>query len=142
MSGELVGPLRRVYYNGGVRGTYDLPKSTFDLRFTACADHHLACDCREADIAEAWAEHRDEINILYNAILDAIKGHNTYALDQFAMCKCPACGIARKANVGYFECKRQRREADAQRKRDTWLRQHKGATLAPAYPYADIEVPF
>lgn len=144
----LVGPLARVWFSEpwphGAR-YYDLPKSTLDMRYSACIDHHPACDCREATIAESFAEHKAEFDELYNAVLAAIEGHQTYAFtsggsrDEFAECKCPACGIARAAQVGWFECKRQREEADARRRRDVWKRVHR-ATLAPVYPY--FEVPF
>lgn len=155
MSAELVGPLRRVWFNEGYRPRYyDLPRNTLDLRYTACADHHPACDCREASIAEEFDERLAEFTEIYNAVLDAIKGHQTYAWkdgerDKFAECKCPACGIARKAHVGYWQCKDQRDEADNRMRREHWLRLNR-ATLAPvhpylgpvAYPYSDIEVPF
>ncbi|KPM55803.1 hypothetical protein ACG83_11060 [Frankia sp. R43] len=35
---------------------YDVPKSTLDPRYAACSDHHVACDCREAEHAETVAE--------------------------------------------------------------------------------------
>lgn len=149
MTAEPVGPLRRVWFNDGYTNPryYDLPKNTLDLRYTACADHHPACDCREAMIAESYAEHKAEHDELYKAILDAIKGHQTYASvdgyrDEFGMCKCAACGIARKCRVGYWEFKRQREQATAQIRREAWKRAH-GATLAPVYPYHDlVEFPF
>lgn len=144
----LVGPLRRVWFNDGMTSPryYDLPKNTLDPRYEACASHHPACDCREASIAEAFAEHKAEHDAMYNAILDAIKGHQTYASvdgyrDEFGMCKCSACGIARAAHVGYWEFKRQRQAATEQIRREAWKRANR-ATLAPVYPYADIEAPF
>jgi hypothetical protein len=151
VSADLVGPLSRVWFADSWQRPhryYDLPKSTLDLRYKACADHHPACDCREADIAESFAEHKAEFDELYNAVLAAIKGHQTYAFtpggsrDEFTECKCGACGIARAARVGWFECRRQREEADARHQREVWKRRNRGATLAPVYPYADIEVPF
>jgi hypothetical protein len=144
VSAELVGPLRRMWFADSwqqPKRYYDLPKSTLDLRYRACADHHPACDCREADIAESFAEHKAEHDALYNAVLEAVKGHPTYARDELDRCKCQACGIARKAHVGYFEQKRHREEARQRRAREVWLRVNR-ATLAPVYPYADIEVPF
>lgn len=143
MSAELVGPLRRMWFADSwqqPKRYYDLPRDTRGLRYKACADHHPACDCREASIAESFAEHKAEFDQLYGAVLAAIKGHPTYARNELDMCKCPACGIARKAHVGYFEQKRQREEADARHARETWLRANR-ATLAPVFPYPN-EVPF
>ena len=148
----VVGPLRRVWFNDGMTAPryYDLPKNTLDPRYEACADHHPACDCREASIAEAFAEHKAEHDAMYNAILAAIKGHNTYPaatdrqLAEFEMCKCPACGIARAARVGYWEHKRRRQQAEEAARREQWLRVNR-ATLAPVYPHLDLdldEVPF
>jgi hypothetical protein len=145
---DLVGPLRRVWFNDAPR-YYDLPRDTLDPRYEACADHHPACDCREASIAEAFAEHKAEHDAMRNAILAAIKGHNTYPpatsweTAQFEMCKCVACDIARKAHVGYFECRRQRERDARHAKSEQWKRLHHGATLAPAFPQPDLdEVPF
>lgn len=146
----VVGPLRRVWFNDGMTNPryYDLPKNTLDPRYEACADHHPACDCREATIAEDRAELVAEHKAMSKAILDAIKGHQTYAAtpdgfrDEFGMCKCPACGIARAARIGYWEWKRQRGQADMSIRREAWKREHR-ATLAPVYPYHDlVEMPF
>lgn len=40
---------------------YDIPQGTLDPRYAVCVDHHLACDCREAEQAETLAELRDEL---------------------------------------------------------------------------------
>jgi hypothetical protein len=145
VSAELVGPLRRMWFADSWQHPpryYDPPKSTLDLRYTACTDHHPACDCREAMIAESFAEHKQEFDTLYNAVLEAVKGHPTYARNEEDRCQCAACGIARKAQVGYFEQKRQREEEQQRRAREAWKRAH-GATLAPVYPYHDlVELPF
>lgn len=149
MSGAVVGPLRRVWFNDMREPRYyDLPRNTLDVRYEACAGHHLACDCREASIAEAFAEHKAEYDELCSAVLAATRGHNTWPqghdgrIDEFAMCKCPACGIARAARVGYWDFKAQRDEANARADRERWKREHH-ATLSPVYPYLQLEeVPF
>ena len=146
----VVGPLRRVWFNDGMTNPryYDLPKNTLDPRYEACADHHPACDCREATIAENHDELVAENRAMYKAICDAIDGHNTYPAaegqrDDFAMCKCAACGIARAAMAGYWRFKAQREAAAARMRREAWLRANRPATLAPRYPYLDLdEVPF
>lgn len=62
----LVGPLRRVVFAPGygdavVERWYDLPKDGRDPREASCFDHHPACDCREANTAEVFAEYRAEL---------------------------------------------------------------------------------
>lgn len=122
MSGALVGPLRPVRYTTGPTQWHDLPRNTLDIRYSACGNHHLACDCREAMLAEDIGEYRAMYRDLEQAIIDAIKGHQTWAYttvgeygttvdDEFAQCKCPVCEIARTCGVGWSECQRQRREA-------------------------------
>jgi len=143
MSGELVGPLRRIYFNDfdAHRG-YDLPKNTMDLRYTACASHHPACDCREASISEAFGEHMAENREMYDAIVDAIKGHNTYPTDaygradEFARCKCQACDLARKLHVGYWQDKDERTAHYERVDAEHWQR------IARDYPQYTDEVPF
>ncbi len=64
-STALVGPLRCVVFMPGTDAPicrwYDLPKDTRDPREASCFDHHPACDCREANTAEAFAEYRGEL---------------------------------------------------------------------------------
>jgi hypothetical protein len=143
MSADLVGPLRRIWFNGsdGPR-YYDLPRDTRDLRYDACADHHPACPCREANIAEAFAEHMAENRQMHEAIIAAIKGHNTYPADsygrrdEFAQCKCQPCILARSIHVGYWQDKADRKAHYERAEAAHWLR------VARDQPqYAD-EVPF
>lgn len=126
----LVGPLQPVRYATGPTQWRDLPRSTLDIRYTACGNHHLACDCREALLAEDIGEYRAMYREIEQVILTAIKGHQTWAYrhdgwdDEFAQCKCQACIIARAAGIGWGECQRQRRvtwdeQNAAERERDT-----------------------
>lgn len=114
----MVGPLQRVRYAGGVTEWHDLPRNTIDIRYSACGNHHLACDCREASLAEDIGEYRVMYRELETAILVATAGHATWAYDangwddEFAQCKCRACGIARTARIGFAETMRQRQAAD------------------------------
>ena|SRR5271154_2658417 len=84
------------------------------------------------------------------AILDAIEGHQTYALtapgdsgwmavDEFAQCKCAACVVARAARIGFAECMRQRSEfyKGVAARRDGYER----TRYAVLFPETD-EVPF
>lgn len=60
MSGRLVGPMPTVRFRDGARRVADPPRSTLDLRWLVCRDHHTACDCREAELAEQIADFRAE----------------------------------------------------------------------------------
>jgi len=121
VTATLVGPLSRVRFADGTQLAADVPRDTLDIRYSACGNHHLACDCREASMAEAFAERRAECDALYDAIAEAIKGHPTWAysrdgwhVDELGQCKCHLCCIARKCRVGYFEWRKAREEADRQ----------------------------
>jgi hypothetical protein len=103
-SRELVGPVDVVSFHGGPdtwaqrraknfrlpRVTHKLPRNTLDPRYRACVFHRLACDCREAELAENINEARDEYLALRNALHRAIHGHTVET------CRCGACGIARE----------------------------------------------
>jgi hypothetical protein len=147
---ELAGPLRPVRYADGRTEWHDLPRNTLDIRYEACASHHLACDCREAALAEDIGEYRAMFRELEQAILAAIDGHQTYAftgtddtgwsgVDEFAQCKCQACVIARSAHIGFSECMRQYRE-DCERRAEE-SRERQRALYAAIYANSD-EVPF
>lgn len=121
MTAALVGPLQRVRYADGATEHYDLPRNTLDIRYSACGNHHLACDCREAMLAETIAEWRAESEMLQNAIAEAIKGHPTwaysrdgYSTDPLGECKCQLCHIARQCHIGYFAWRDARDRADRQ----------------------------
>jgi hypothetical protein len=150
MTAELTGPLRPVRYADGRTDWHDLPRNTMDVRYAACSNHHLACDCREALLAEDIAEYRAMFRELEQAILDAIKGHQTYAYtgpsdtgwssdDEFGQCKCQACVIARAVHVGFSECLRQRRATGERLAAEA--RERDRAYFAATYPDMD-EVPF
>lgn len=120
-STELVGPLPvgKVRFGGGpsqfwrdeqgrlrfagshTTAIYDVPANTLDPRYAACTDHHVACDCREAELAEQLSEFRGEYRLLRNAIETVLAGHPTTAdgVDQWSQpikpCQCTGCQIAR-----------------------------------------------
>ncbi|MEV4079189.1 hypothetical protein AB0J43_02700 [Nonomuraea fuscirosea] len=79
-----------------------LPKSTLDHRWRACADHHTACDCREAEMAEEISELRGDRDLLIGTLRDELAGHATWAYaadnerDEQAECKCTGCRIVRR----------------------------------------------
>jgi len=147
---ELVGPLRPVRYATGRTQWRDLPRNTLDIRYAACGNHHLACDCREAMLAEDIGEWRAMFREVEQVVLAAIRGHQTYAYtgtddsgwsgeDEFAQCKCQACEIARSAHIGFSECMGQQRAAYERLAAESRERQR----AAYAAFYADLdEVPF
>lgn len=120
-STELVGPLKvgKVHFTGGpnqlrhdsqgrmcfvrahANAVYDVPTDTRDPRHDVCTDHHVACDCREAYLAEQINELRDEYRLLREAIDTVLAGHPTTAdgEDRYGQeikpCQCTGCQIAR-----------------------------------------------
>ncbi|AVP71306.1 hypothetical protein [Prescottella equi] len=104
--GTLVGPVLR-FRGQPVAVDRSAPQDTSDPRWNNCTDHHLACDCREAEQNEALNELRSEWRTL-RAVLEAqLAGHPTEVyvdgdrrtdLD----CKCQLCGFARAAHVVPF----------------------------------------
>jgi hypothetical protein len=119
-STELVGPLEvgKVTFTGGpsqfwrdngrlriirshATAIYDVPVDTRDPRYSACTDHRVACDCREAELAEQISELRGEYSLLRNAIDTVLAGHPTTAggEDRYGQeikpCQCTGCQIAR-----------------------------------------------
>lgn len=115
---ELVGPLPTVAFYGGpwrglrryhddrARVAYDVPRNTMDPRFRACTDHHVACDCREAEQAENLNEHRLEWAHLRETARRALVGHQVdypYGLRDherydFPLCLCSGCVIERTSH--------------------------------------------
>lgn len=71
---------------------YDVPKNTLDPRVEECTDHHVACDCREAELAEQINEWRARVLDLEAAIRDHTAGH----VDG---CACTGCYIARAVGM-------------------------------------------
>ncbi|MEU0465072.1 hypothetical protein ABZ215_13800 [Amycolatopsis sp. NPDC006131] len=119
MSGELVGPVPTIYFHGGPGGArtvhrqaYEVPRNTLDPRFAACTEHHPACDCREAVLAEEQGELRAELTMLYRAVRTVLAGHRTWDWDDDRAnrpglwlgdgpnaCQCSGCKLVRTARV-------------------------------------------
>ncbi len=114
----LVGPLPTVTFRGGPRvpphqrgarpkAAYVPPRDTCDPRVDACTDHHVACDCREAEWAE-WAREaryeRQEMQATFDKVLAGHATHPEYRLVGSewvtgAMCSCTGCQIARACHI-------------------------------------------
>lgn len=102
----LVGPLPTVRFKG-VRAVADPPQSTLDRRWDACTEHHLACDCREAEMNEALSEYSGELRAADEASRRILTGHPTrlHVLDPATgewvdrSCQCTGCQLARVAHL-------------------------------------------
>ncbi|MDJ0403917.1 hypothetical protein QNA23_10530 [Rhodococcus erythropolis] len=101
---ELVGPLVRFRGGQQLPVPHAPPADTTDPRYRACTDHHLACDCREAELGEQFSEMRSEwrhLNSTVRAALAAdIAGHPTRVRDEYTgrpdlECHCVGCKLAR-----------------------------------------------
>jgi hypothetical protein len=113
-STELVGPLPAVSFGGGPdcgyrhwranpKVAYVPPRDTCDPRYAACTEHHVACDCREAEFAEFKSEYRAERADRQEAFDTILAGHRTwqYSPDGQTLigCMCTGCQIARACHV-------------------------------------------
>jgi hypothetical protein len=103
MTDALVGPLPTIHFQDGTRLAYQPPRNTLDNRYAACTDHHPACDCREASMAEARQEMLAEQRAAVEAAREVLRGHATFAYlpngetDYARRCQCTGCQIARSA---------------------------------------------
>lgn len=90
------------------------PTDTRDPRYLTCADHHLACDCREAERGEEIHEWRANFTHAQTAAQEICAGHPTwpdYYIEErrgvfevtYAAvsdcCQCTGCQIIRKAHL-------------------------------------------
>lgn len=111
-SKALVGPVHVVRFHGGPDGAQvsvicDPPKSTMDPRWITCAAHRVACDCREAELAEEITELRAMLKAAAEAAREVCVGHATWAYetdcydgtDREIGCMCTGCQIIRRAHL-------------------------------------------
>ena len=103
MTTALVGPVPTIRFMDGSRQAYDVPRDTLDIRYVTCADHHPACDCREAEFAESFGEFRGERDLIKSAFAAELQDHATFPpwIDdgpdaEFNVCSCSGCRIARR----------------------------------------------
>ena len=104
MTREVVGPLSTISFRDGTRQAYTVPRNTMDPRYPLCANHHPACDCREAELAENLAEYRGMLKSAEEAAKDILAGHATWAYEQapdgtdrLVGCMCTGCQIVRRS---------------------------------------------
>ena len=110
MSTEVVGPIKVIHFGtwgSGGSVNYTPPRDTLDPRYKACVDHHVACDCREAE----WSEQHHEWAYTFKEIRDAVDailaGHpttiyglpNPYTGEVDPPCQCTGCQLARAIHV-------------------------------------------
>ncbi|MCW6003930.1 hypothetical protein K1W54_04940 [Micromonospora sp. CPCC 205371] len=107
MSTELVGPVAVVRFRDGTVIPYQPPRDTVDgERWSNCTDHRVACDCREAELAEQIGEYRATLEAAVKACQRILDGHATYAYEDApdggqreVGCMCTGCQIARKVHL-------------------------------------------
>lgn len=98
----LVGPLPTIRFQDGTRIAYTPPPHTLDIRYAVCTDHHPACDCREAELAENAGELRGELDGIKAAFATELQDHATWPAwtgdpdASFNVCSCTGCLIARR----------------------------------------------
>lgn len=105
----LVDPTKTVTFRGGPRlapdqsVNYSIPRDTCDPRYRLCIDHHVACDCREAEMAEdrnEWRHARKEQQEAFDQIL---AGHPTRIWSDegntMVGCQCTGCQLARALHI-------------------------------------------
>lgn len=104
---ELVGPVPSVRFHDGTVIAYQPPRDTVDDdRWSNCHEHRVACDCREAELAEQIAELRSELETARRVARRILTGHATHAYEDSPTtgdgsrpvgCMCTGCRIARGA---------------------------------------------
>lgn len=99
----LVGPVPTVRFQDGTKIAYRVPRDTMDPRYRPCRDHRVACDCREAELAEQIQELRGMLEEARAAARAVLAGHATFAYergvggrDREIGCSCTGCQVARK----------------------------------------------
>lgn len=106
-STELVGPVRRFRIGNDWPPHWRIavlaPRDTCAPEAVACRNHHPACDCFMAEIAESHAEWRADREFVRNAINEAVAGHPTWDRDGEPGCMCTGCVIARKVGGRYWD---------------------------------------
>jgi hypothetical protein len=102
----LVGPVPTVRFHDGTVVAYSPPRSTVDgNRWRSCTDHRVACDCREAELAEQISELRSELKAVADVARRVLAGHATYAWEdgpngeRAVGCMCTGCQIVRDTYV-------------------------------------------
>jgi hypothetical protein len=86
-------PTDRVRFADGSTSDYKPPFMTVDPRYSACSDHHVGCDCREAHLREDILEFKIEEQKWKTAAEEIVGGH-----DQDT-CMCTGCQIIRHRSV-------------------------------------------
>ncbi len=102
-SADLVGPMMR-FRGQQVAVTSAPPRDTTDPRYDRCTDHHLACDCREAELNEQLAEQRIDWFQLRDQLGAALVDHPTVVTingqeRRDLYCQCTGCVFARAVNL-------------------------------------------
>lgn len=96
----------RIRFQDGTQLIYTPPRDTIDPRYDACTDHHVACDCREAEHQEWQSEASGYNRLMREVFARVLADHQTRVVlsDPFTdptnkPCMCTGCQIAREIGV-------------------------------------------
>ena len=84
-----------VQFRDGTRVHYATPFNTLDPRYTTCTQHRVACDCREAELAEDRAELNAGLRELRQVFRRVLAGHPED-------CMCTGCQIFRESRLHFL----------------------------------------
>ncbi|GAB3209743.1 hypothetical protein GCM10027294_25370 [Marinactinospora endophytica] len=88
-----------IHFRDGTSVDYTPPADTLDPRYGECVNHHPACDCREAAVAEERSECAAAWSTLRQAVDVALAGHAVRTFGRGPECQCAGCQIARAVHV-------------------------------------------
>jgi hypothetical protein len=84
-----------VQFRDGTRVHYATPINTLDPRYIACTQHRVACDCREAELAEDRADLNAELKELRKVFRRVLAGHPED-------CMCTGCQVFRESRLHFL----------------------------------------
>ncbi|WP_328339481.1 hypothetical protein [Micromonospora sp. NBC_00421] len=84
-----------VQFRDGSRIPYPVPPNTFDPRYIACTQHRVACDCREAELAEDRADLNAELKSLREVFRRVLGDHPNG-------CMCTGCQVFRESRLHFL----------------------------------------
>jgi hypothetical protein len=87
-----------VRFRDGAVVAYQVPHNTLDPRYRLCAEHRVACDCREAERQESIADLKAELVAVKKAALELLAGHDVHG-DDGSGCMCTGCQIVRRSHI-------------------------------------------
>jgi len=110
-----------VEFRDGQTVAYSPPAHTGDPRYKACADHHTACDCREAWLNEEINEYRSGHDRYHRAIREILADHDPFDDDMQPRCRCTGCQILQRVyQIEELEARSKAKAKAQPRPEDGW----------------------